>query len=317
MGRVEKRELPRALFGEGTKDRIVADESVRREAEHPLRYAELGLARTHGFDPSFAPAVEIPEVRPIGHEVERSVGCPFGLEDRLLRSPGDPNLVLDAAVASERADPQLGRVPGHVGVVPTQPAQSLAVGADPRRRVEFEAANEHAAPCIVPRDRKRDDRVDVLSALHEALVLAHADQPPARPVELVVGEPKRAFWRERLGRATRVLPVDSLVGEVREEDDTVANDVIPSAVFVHPRSNVEAGRGDVGDRPIPRAANEHASPLFGGPDLREKNVISIEGELSKSHGPLHDEIRRNGRLPRAAGSFETVARFGRLHGGPF
>jgi len=59
---------------EGTEDGVASDESVRRKAEHPLGHAEFGVSRTRGFDPFVAPAIEIPEVRSIGHEVERSVG---------------------------------------------------------------------------------------------------------------------------------------------------------------------------------------------------------------------------------------------------
>ena len=76
-------------------------------------------------------------------------------------------------------DPQLGAVPRHLRVAPREPAQPAAVRAEARRRVEVVARGEHVADRRPPSSGMPTSVVDGLAS-RLGVVLAHADQPPAR-----------------------------------------------------------------------------------------------------------------------------------------
>jgi hypothetical protein len=237
------------------------------------------------------------------------------LKDRLAGAPRDPYRILDGAVGRERADPQLGRVPRHVGVVPGEPTERRAVGADARRGVELVSLDEHAARRGIAVDVERDDGVDVLRALDEALVFPHAQDAAARPVELVVGEAQILWCGERVRRAAPHLPVDPLVGEVRKIDDASARQVVAAAVLVHARTDVELRGGHVGVLPVVRSANEDVASVVRGAHLGPEHVVAVEGELPEADRARDDHVGRDGRLPGAARSaaLRTVAHGSSYH----
>src|SRR5438309_1545403 len=162
---------------DGAEQDASTQNGVRRQAETPLRNGELGGKGAQGLDRPLAQAVEVPIIGSVGCEVERSVGSPFGLEDRFVRAARDANGIFDAAVVSERARPELGGVPRHVRVVPAEPAELRPVGTDAWRRVKIVPFYQHAPARVVTRHVERDQGVHVFGATEKALVLAHANEP--------------------------------------------------------------------------------------------------------------------------------------------
>ena len=96
-----------------------------------------------GLDTSLAPAVEVPPARPVRDEVERAFWGPLWLEDGFILAAGDLLDVLGEPVSAEITDQELGTVPGHVRMVPRQPPETPAIGAQARRGVEVGARDEH------------------------------------------------------------------------------------------------------------------------------------------------------------------------------
>ena len=78
----------------------------------------------------------------IGNEIERAIGRPAGLEDRFIVAAGDFARRAERAVARDRCDEQLGAVPRHVGMIPREPGELAAIGADARVGIEIGAFDE-------------------------------------------------------------------------------------------------------------------------------------------------------------------------------
>src|SRR5437773_10141206 len=124
-------------------DLVLAQHRVVGSAEHPLRYTELFFSVAKPLVAMTSHAVEVPPARPVGDEVKLAPRSPLWLADRLARTAGHLRRRADRSVRGELADPELGAVPGHAGVVPREPGEAASVGAELRRRVEVVAAGEH------------------------------------------------------------------------------------------------------------------------------------------------------------------------------
>ena len=148
-------EVVEAVPGEGHEDAAVAEHGVARLVEDPVGHADLGLDRRRpatarapagrtggdgGVDRGGVEPVEVPPVGAVGEEEQVAVGGPLRLGDRSSRLPATttdgPREMTALAVGGgvELGDVQLGAVPRHVGVVPLEPGEVAAVGADPRAR---------------------------------------------------------------------------------------------------------------------------------------------------------------------------------------
>ncbi len=115
---VDARQVPAAQPGIGAQHALSGLEAVGRGAEHPLRHAELGLHRLDGFHLPACLAVQVPPTRAVGDEVQGGIRRPFRLEDRFLLPAGDELRLAQRAIRLDRSHPQLGAIPGQVGVIP-------------------------------------------------------------------------------------------------------------------------------------------------------------------------------------------------------
>ena len=141
-------------------DRAVRQEPVGRAAEDPARVGELGLHRRERLEPrAVHEPVQVPPAAAVRDEVERAVGGPLGLDDRLVRAAGREDGVAQGPVRGDRRDPQAGGVPGHVGVVPFEPGELRPVRGEPRRRDEVRPRDEDARVAIAV-ERDVHDLVD-------------------------------------------------------------------------------------------------------------------------------------------------------------
>ena len=181
--RLASRHVPSSRYA--VISRRFVGERPRRRPEDPLRTAELRRHRVDGFHPSVAETIEIPPTGAIRHEVQRAVGRPPGLEDRLAAAAGRQCRRPDPAVRADVRGPQLGAVPGHVGMAPRQPRQTRAVGTEARARIEIVTRGDHRDRRRRTVQRQADQRVDRL-AIRYGVIFPHADQPPARGVGGVV-----------------------------------------------------------------------------------------------------------------------------------
>ena len=177
--------MPAPLAAIGADDACLRLEAVGAHPEHPLGLAELGLHRTERPRRALVAAIEVPPAAAVRDEVEDALGRPLGLEDRLLGPAGHELGRRERAVAVELGAPQRAAVPRHVGVVPGEPGQAPAIGAEARRGVEIAARDQHPlVPAAV--EGHGDDGVEGLG-FAVPVVFAHTDQPPARGVDHRVG----------------------------------------------------------------------------------------------------------------------------------
>ena len=141
------------------------------------------------------------------------------------------------------------------GMVPLQPGQPPAVGAEARIGVEVGAGGEDHAAALVAVRVERDDGIDGFPIA--GVILAHGDEPLAVRIEDHVGVAQRAFRRDRPRRVVAVDAVEPGVGEVREDEHAVAHRVRAAAVLVDAGAGVESRRNGIGDRAVRGAAHDH------------------------------------------------------------
>src|SRR3546814_13932442 len=86
--------------------------------------------------------LEGPPAGPVGNVEQLAVGRPFRLEDRFAGAAGDAPRTTEVSVVRDLGNPQLGPVPGHVGMVPGDPGEPPPVRRQTRRCVEIRTRSE-------------------------------------------------------------------------------------------------------------------------------------------------------------------------------
>ena len=272
---------PVALVGE--HDPPVVQERVARLAEHPLRHADLRLHLDPGLDLAASlirdPAVEVPPARAVGNEPQRSVRVPPGLEHRFavarpargtVGPAGHHHRAVELRAGGgplDRRHHQLGAVPGHVRVVPLQPAQPGAVGREPGVGDEVGPADQRTGlELAVAVDHHH--LVDHLGRARPGVVLAHDDDPPTRRVHLAVGPAIASrcvgLGHHRNGHRPPGQAIQALVLPVGEPQAVTAHPPRPAAVLVDGGAGVEPGGQQVHGRAVAELVDDlRAPPLLG------------------------------------------------------
>ena len=282
--------------------RAVGREAVHRQAEHPLRLAELGVHRVQRLDPRRR-ARGTGSTSRCGRtgEVQLAGGRPLRLEDRLVRrrrrraraAPGRPAA---SSAASHRSLP----CQGMCGWSQLSQASRAPSGESARVGEEVVAARQHRL--VAGSEGDGDERVDRLAAAPSG---PRAPRSGGRARHRArrrhsAAAPPRVTGR---GASPRAHAPDPLVGVVAEEDLAVGgDDEGAAAVLVHAVADVE-GRGvDVG-----AAAGAHRTrrrrcgrPRSAG--LRwqkiEPPAIAIWPKRTRRGG---EQLGRRARTPAAEG----------------
>ena len=245
----------------GAREAPVREEAVRAHAEDPHRIAQLDLESRQ----LLAVAVQVPPTVSVGHPVQRAVGAPLRLHDRLIGAAGD-EVVLDPELAPQERQQR---------VVPRE-VREAAVGPDSRSSVEVAARSDDVR---LPRSvcGKRDELVhDVAGSMR----LAYADHLRAVRRDAAV----RIAQRVGLGRfgcyrawiASAVDAVDAAVAEVREEERVAMPPCGAAAVLVDARARVEAGRRQLDSRAVGLSLDEHRAAAFGRARLDPEDAVVVE-----------------------------------------
>src|SRR5262249_24027330 len=93
----------------------------------PLRLPKLCFAFENGFNSGAGLAIKIPPAAAVRDEVQLASGRPLRLEDGLVAAARNFMRIPWCTGPVQVCQPQLGAIPGYVGVVPRQPAQPPAV----------------------------------------------------------------------------------------------------------------------------------------------------------------------------------------------
>src|SRR5712692_10283780 len=93
---------------------------------------------------SITGAIEVPPACAVRDEMQYAVRGPFRLEDGFGDAARDTLGSYDKSIGIKFTDPEFAAVPRHVRVVPGEPCEARAVGADARVRVEVIARDEHS-----------------------------------------------------------------------------------------------------------------------------------------------------------------------------
>ncbi len=271
--------VPTAATGD-RGDRAVGQEAVGGAIEHPGRLRELRVHRRERLEPrAVDEPVEVPPPAPIAYEMQHPVWRPLGLDDRLVQAARRQVRGIEIAVAPDRGDPQAGRVPRHVRVVPLEPGEPGPVRRQTGSGEEVGAFDEDPRrPFAI--EGHVDDRRDGLAIA--AVILAHGQEPAAPAVEPQVGVAVVTLGRDGLGlRAARVQAVQPAVSPVREDDRATGHRVRAAAVFVDARPDVERRARHVLGRAVGRAPHEDAPAGFGGPALDPVDLVAVDPRLTE------------------------------------
>src|ERR687889_2141539 len=125
-------------------------------------------------------------------------------------------------------------------MVPRQPPETPAIGAQARRGVEVVARDEHA---LLSAFEVYAD--NLVYGFVPGVVLPYGDQEAAVPIYHHVRESSAGLRSERHRLVARDQVVDPLVGEVREVDRASVSGEAASTVFVNPSARVERLRRNV------------------------------------------------------------------------
>ncbi len=319
-GGVDDGQVVNPVGGVGDDDAAVGQPGVAGLGEHPGGGADLAAQGGHRGDGGLGArhqpgrgvdAVEVPPVGPVGHEPQ-VLAVPLRLRDRLLTGPHQAARRAHPApvvVVVDGAEPQLGAVPRHVGVIPLQPAQRPAVGAGPGRGHEVGAADQHGGLGGPGGEGLQGhDLIGHLGpAVGDPVALAHGDDPPAVGGDDAVGVPvavglgrlrgegHRGLVGVGLGR--RVDAVQPLVSPVGEEQRAAVDPPRSPAVLVHSRPGGEALGQHVDGPATGLVAHDHDAPGVFGAQLRPPQLFLAHAHVAEADGPGHHQLGGDGRRP--------------------
>ena len=193
---VDGPEMPAAVLAEAGEDGRRVEKPVPAQAERPGRSGKFGRHRQDGPRGAVLGAIQVPPATSVGHEIQLAVRRPGRLHDRLALAACDLAHVAEAAVGGNFGRPEPGAVPGHVGVIPGEPGQTIACVAEPGRAEEVVAVDENAA-VVAAGQGERDDGVDRLAC--RPVVLPDREHAAAGEIQLEIGVAQLAIARRGQG----------------------------------------------------------------------------------------------------------------------
>ena len=145
-------QIPIAVLKETANEPLCAFERVSRHTKSPLRPPKFSFPRRHWFERTVLLAIKIPPpFASVGDEVEIAIWRPFRLEQCFIRSTRNSASISKHTVVFYLTNPGLGRNPRHIGVIPGQPNQTIAVWIQAGCRIEVVPARKNPRR-LYPRD---------------------------------------------------------------------------------------------------------------------------------------------------------------------
>ncbi len=292
---LDARQMPGAVLAVAGEDRLRTEKIIPAAAERPGRSGKFGRHRADSFRAVASRPIEIPPAVAIRHEIQDVVGRPRRLHDRFASAARRLADLGQSAVGADFGRPQPGAVPGHVGMVPAEPGEVLAVGAEARRAEEIVAFGQHPARTLTVQ-AERHDAVHGLALA--AMVLAHREDAAAAQVGLEIGIAQAAGRGQRLRCLARSQPVQPLVGEIDRDDHAIAHQPGAAAILVHAGADIEARRGDVGAT-VRALRHQHGAAGFLRPRLGPVDHAAVERRLAEPDLRRRHQLRRDRRAPRS------------------
>ena len=214
--------------------------------------------------------------RAIADDVERAVLRESGLEQRLVPSAGPAHRRARRALASPSDLLEPGALPGHARMVPGEKDEPTLLRIEARGRIEIVTRGDDArrarrgdAGPFVETELDRNQAILGLALGARSLLDGDEPAPVGRDREIRMGG--AGLDQGSSGAADRAA-VDPAIGVVHEEDPVAPDRVLAAAVFVDPRSNVDAGRTRLGER----------APRRGGPAADEPREPAIHHHLASA-----------------------------------
>ena len=269
--------------------------------EAPQRHTVLGFVRHGAVNARLVIDMQIPETVGVGHVSEPAIVQPLRLADGFRGAARHHRGFRQGPGSVEAGDDQLRAVPRHVGVVPNEEGELVAVRREARAGIEIVAARQHFDGAIG--DIHAHQVVDRFVA--HAVALAHRDEAAAA---LVPDQPAKALVNAAEGHAARhraVQPhrVDVLILEVDEPRHAVRHGERATAVLVYPAAGVERRRREVAPLAVP-IPHEGRAAAFGRAHLQPVERAIPMQEVGEGDERGQHEVRRDRRRPSpVAGHF--------------
>ena len=136
------------------------------------------------------------------------------------------------------------------------------------------------------------------------MVLPHADNAVSALVENSIGVavfalPTYGHRRNRFGRHSRKLTVQSLVPKIREVDHPVGHYEGAAAVFVDSSPHAERPGRQVVELSVRRTLHQDMPAFFRRTRFHPVDIRAVQGQLPQTHAFPNDEVRAYGRFPGA------------------
>ena len=258
-GRVNQQQMIAAALAVARQYPAVVQHRVIGLAKLPEWARELGFAGRDRPRRGAVEGVEVPEVGPVGDEIERPARRPARLHHRFCIAAGDHPQVRQPA-AGQVANVKAGGVPRHVGMVPGHEGQPPSVRADTRVGHEI-AGLEHHPTGVALCAGHQDQRVSHVSRI--GMVLAHADQTRITGQRGEVGIAV-AGRRQRARLRADLLHIEALVDEIAEKDPGADHRIGRAAVLMDPRADVQGLRRQGADAAVAVFGHQGQAPALAG-----------------------------------------------------
>ncbi len=128
-------------------------------------------------------------------------------------------------------------------------------------------------------ERNADNGVDGF-ARRVGVVFPDINQAVGYSIVYSVGV-KQEWGRDGIWCVLRCLPVEALVGEIREIESAVANQIGRASVLMDPRPGIQWHRRENLSCSIIVQADNRAPSSFGWPALDPIHVVAVKGDLSE------------------------------------
>ena len=283
VGRAQAEAAP-ALVEPGREQFAARQRQPARCTELPGRTRVIaGLGRQRHQALALQPP-RLPEAGAIAQADQPALGVETGLLQGFVVALAREGPFVEHA-ALGRVAPQLEARggPGLMRMLPFDPGQLPAVGAQHRRGVEIGALGQQLARAVVQADRDQPMRV---------ALLLDGEDPPARVTQRAVAQ---AFRRERLGRgqAAGREAVDALVALVDERHLLAGQAERAAAVFVDAAARAEAVGADGLDHAVARAPDpaHRVGRVVLGPEHAGRAGLQFDEVAAGGHGLVGGEAR--------------------------
>ncbi len=274
----------------------VAEQHVVGLAQRPQRAGELCVTLPNSANRRSRARIQVPIAAAIGNEIQRPVCIPLRLEHR-LGGPAGNRRQFPQSILAELRDMQLGAIPGHVGMIPGNEGEPLAVGAQARVGDKITFTEQHFTRTPGGQCNPHDRVADILRV---AVIFANADQRCGARGDHAIGvaiSSRRNRDRLPVGSES----VEPLISEIAVVELTARDNERCAAIFMYARPHIHALRADARSRRRRHGAEDSGNTPCSGNCFGPIQVPVDAADVADPDATAAELRRSQRRCPGAIG----------------